>query len=517
MPMPALTKKAKKAKITESVVPAVEPVSLREKVLLFALSLTILTPLWCVGGFRRWTQILFAIMSVMTFVLLFIPIRESHTHPVSNATPSENFRRLLKFPLFWCGLGLMGFIVIQWLNPTDAYRVVGRLIFYDALSYIKWLPTSVDVPLMEKARGPEQMLLFWGGTWLVICSLWLGLLRRQSYRILMTVLLVNFLVWTLVAFIQQAMGVTECLWLVPRNTYAKPLFIGSLINPNHASAYINLGLLCSAFYFWDGLKVSIRRQQKSGFYLFAAATGVFLLGLNILTLSRLGIVVGFVLMALILLFSLLPALWEKRSLIAYVLPVALILIGTVVTLKIVKAQDFEKEWISLKETLEDIQRDPRYYLFQANYEMFQDHWLYGVGAGCYGLYSPSYTDRYEMLRKEFYLAVYNPETKKYNKHEKQGHFFDHAHNDYMQVFLEVGVVGASFVLFGFCYVLWKIASCFKAMTREYFILFIGLLIWMVMPMVEYPLFNLGVLLPFLTLWISGYRLLERRYQSLYRD
>lgn len=68
----------------------------------------------------------------------------------------------------------------------------------------------------------------------------------------------------------------------------------------------------------------------------------------------------------------------------------------------------------------EAQREERTYIFQNSLNVIQDFWLTGSGAGSFYSIFPSYRDN-----KSFY-------------------FYDFAHNDYIQIFIEYGLIGSLF-------------------------------------------------------------------------
>ena len=70
---------------------------------------------------RPWSQITSLILGIAGLVVALIP-----RHYTPEFSGVNNFRlipwpRLMRFPIFWIGLLLLGYIAIQALNPAWAY------------------------------------------------------------------------------------------------------------------------------------------------------------------------------------------------------------------------------------------------------------------------------------------------------------------------------------------------------------------------------------------------------------
>ncbi|MBI2496992.1 MAG: hypothetical protein HYV75_03385 [Opitutae bacterium] len=107
--------------------------------------------------------------------------------------------RLLKFPLFWIGLALLGYIVLQALNPSWVWERNATTWWLRRVNDIPWLPTSIDTPF-ERFNLWRQFIIY-ASAWLTVCTVWVGFTRRRSLQLLLTILVINATVLAGVGFL----------------------------------------------------------------------------------------------------------------------------------------------------------------------------------------------------------------------------------------------------------------------------------------------------------------------------
>lgn len=210
------------------------------------------------------------------------------------------------------------------------------------------------------------------------------------------------------------------------------LATGTFINRNHLAGYLAMIIPLALAYFLDSLE---RRKLSQGgnwrvllasietvyskyaFLLFLVVIMAFAL---IFSQSRMGIIS----LAIALAFMGFGLSWRRKSRLArYIFSavvIAVILLGILAGLDEVM-QRFERI------PDEMVSEGARWEVWQDSLKITEDYPLFGIGAGNYSLLFP----RYRSFTSDA--------------------FYDHAHNDYIEMLVEVGYVGLAIFLAGFAY------------------------------------------------------------------
>lgn len=120
---------------------------------------------WAVGDMYLWSQVPSFVISIIGLIVALCPrtyIEPDRFHMVM-------WPRLLSFPPFWMGLGLLGLIVIQYLNPGWEYKTNGQLFWMQQIPNISWLPTGVKAGI--KQWNQPRMLIIYATAWLTLCTI----------------------------------------------------------------------------------------------------------------------------------------------------------------------------------------------------------------------------------------------------------------------------------------------------------------------------------------------------------
>lgn len=96
-----------------------------EVALLWVVALHLIFLPWAIGGMRLWGQLISLGFAVVTFALALIPRHYTEEHTGANSFRLVMWPRLIRFPLCWIGLLLLGYIVLQGINPAWIYRTDG--------------------------------------------------------------------------------------------------------------------------------------------------------------------------------------------------------------------------------------------------------------------------------------------------------------------------------------------------------------------------------------------------------
>ncbi len=387
-----------------------------------------------------WSQLTSLGFSLVGFLLALIPRQAEDgwsSRPPAGAGPAA---RLLRLPVFWVGLAVLGYILAQYCNPAWRYASTADSWWLEPVTHVTWLPAGIDAPLA--LASPGRSLVIYGSLWLLVCSVAVGFLRRHSYRMLFNLLAGNALALSLLGLLQVATGAKRIFWLyLPSNGS----FASSFIYPNHAGAYLNLMVaLATGLALWSYRRAQhgLEKPAQAGlFALIAESTGLMV----VLSCSRASI-------SLLLVFTLLtccayayrllqrkPAPGGRRpDLVPLLLTLAAFLGTVIVTL------NTERVWGRFAELLAHPAQaaQGRHLAARAAGDMLADRWVLGWGAGGFRHAFPLYAQHY-------------PEIYDGGGGRK---LWEHAHNDLIELPLELGLAGLLPVLLILGHGFWRGAA-----------------------------------------------------------
>ena len=406
----------------------------------------------------------------------FLLSRDLVSRPAAEAR-AELFRSIP----FWAGLVLFAYFAVQDFNAWGV--VVDREAFWAAQGmpgvdvgqfdvrlqdYVRWLPSGLNAPFSaadtkQPPMNAWRLMMILGAPWLLLLALRHGLRRRRAYVFLGWVTVLAALAVGAFGVLNQKSNGTILGYPVPYNTQC----FGTFMSRNHAGVYLYLhAAIALGLTFWH-----IRRAGdnvlRGGPHL-AAAFVAFAFGLlAALTGSTGGAAVALVL----LLVAPLLAYWfgfpdsrGSRRQIMLITGGALALAAASVLL--VADLDpiigrFKMKAASYKATGVD-DRAP---LRRATWALATEGgasgrvWV-GYGAGSYRWISPPYQAQQKELRRDgklFYRAI-------------------HAHNDWLEMLAEWGVIGLLPVLAFLGWLVRRLARAFHAGHPETYPLALGLIL-----------------------------------------
>lgn len=358
--------------------------------------------------------------------------------------------KLVRFPIFWIGLLLLCLLAVHALNPSWKYESDGKVWWIQRIPHIEWLPSGVDVPLFR--TGPWRMMVIYGSVWLTVCAIWVGFTRRRTIQWLTLAIAANAVLLGIVGVVQKASGTTKILWffdLPPGSRFAMPF--GPFVYKNHAGAFLFLSLVVTCgiagWYYLRGLR-RFEKSNPASLLGFAAACIAVAIIVSYSRGSTLTTIV-FLLVACVLFFvRQFTAPSHLRSHWAVVI-IALVLLGTVVRTSY-EALRLGESWQRITRVLDggDVSFRSRIVANQATADMLRDHWKFGIGAGGFQFLFPSYQQKYP----EIWTFSWDPSRRQY---------WSHAHNDLLQLPLELGVPGMLLIAAGWLY--WS-----TVLVRNYF-------------------------------------------------
>ncbi len=389
---------------------------------------------WAFGTMHVWSQCLALGFGVLALGVALWPRFYSVDLTEGPEFHLRSWPRLIRFPLFWLGLALLAYIGLQASNPSWVWERSATQWWLRRVDDTPWLPTSVDTPF-ERFDIWRQFIIY-TATWLTASGLWIGITRRKSLHILLGTLVANGCVLGLVGFVHKASGASKVLWL---REFPEAISFASFVYRNHAGAYFGLlsfvALGLAVWHFFEGRK-RMARSTPTAVWLIAALLLVFAV---VFSLSR-GAIISVTVFGLAALIAVVILRFTSatRSTVPTIVPVlvALGVIGTVGWM--IRQIDFSEVYYRF-EALSKLQaNDPsvisRQLARQAAVEMLGEHWQRGVGAGGFSYLFPEYIKGKPLI------------------YEGGRVFWEHAHNDWLEVPIELGLTGVLLLAAGAAWV-----------------------------------------------------------------
>lgn len=396
--------------------------------------------------------------------------------------PAAEIRgELFRSAPFWAGVALFAYFAIQDFNAWGV--VVDREAFWAKQGmpgidigkfdvrpspYHHWLPSGLRAPFSaadttQPPMNAWRQMMSLAAPWLLFCSLHLGLRRRRGYVTLAWISVLAACGIGAFGFLNQLSSGTILGYPVPYNTTC----FGTFISRNHAGVYLYLhAALALGLTFWH-IRRAGENALRGGPHLVAAffAFGLALLAtLTGSTAAAAAVLVLFALALPLVYYFGFPGSRGSRRQIILITGAAMLLSA----LAILIAADLKPVADRFKAKAESYQAtgtDDRAPLRRATWALISDGgwqgraWV-GYGAGSYCWISPPYQARQKELQRDghlFYRAV-------------------HAHNDWLEMLADWGVLGLLPVLVALAWLGRRLARAFHAGHPESMPLALGLLI-----------------------------------------
>lgn len=448
-----------------------------EVALLWAVAAHLVFLPWAIGGMRVWSQWISLVLSAICFVLALWPRSYTPEH-----TGTTNFRalpwpKLIRFPIFWIGLAMLALVTTQALNPAWEFQTDGKTWWMRAIAHVAWLPHSVSVPFAH--WGPWRQLLVYSSAFLTVCAVWVGFTRRRTLQRLFLVLSVNGVALAVFGLAERITGTAKIYWVRESENAA---FFSTFVYKNHAGAYLFLALAvtCGSAA-WHHLR-SVRRLEKSnpsGVFAFLA-TGI---GVSILvSYARGATLVAMVYLCIVVAGFLIHQFRLPKEARQPIIVIALLIIFGYFLKTGMNALHSDLAWDRLRQAVSgnDLSVETRMTLDQASFDMLRDHWGLGTGSGSFEFLFPIYQQHYPSI----WGTV----------------MFRHAHNDILEIPIELGLPGLILILAGFAF--WGIT-----LVRNYAwqnplsaSVVLGLLFLLGMSWGDFMLQNPAILVTWCALW-----------------
>lgn len=379
---------------------------------------------WAIGGMPVWAQIVSAALAAAGFGVALIPRAARDDTGVALPARQAMWPRLIAFPVFWIGLALLGYIAVQALNPAWVFRSDAANFWMERIPHREWLPAGVSAPF--ERWNPWRSLLVYGSAWLTICTVWVACTRRRSLQLLLIALVANGVLLAAFGVVQKLSGTAKIYWSLPSPSL---WFFASFVYKNHAAAYLNLALTAAAalgaWYHVRGL----RRHEKSNP---AGLFAFFALGLAVAVLASYAR--GATIVMLVLLVGCAGVLlWHRRTVPSGsrnpAIALALLVVFGVFLVTGFRALRSRDALAHLRQgfTQQDRALEVRGVATSAALEMLAENRATGVGAGAFRYLFPIHQAKHPELTMS---------------HGERRHW-EHAHNDLVQLPIELGFAGAA--------------------------------------------------------------------------
>ena len=375
---------------------------------------------WALGDMHAWSQILSLGLSVAALVVAVWPRTACGNDPEA-LQPAGT---LLRFPVFWAGLAVFGYVAAQGLNPAWRYASDGRSWWITPVAHIPWLPSGMDAPFA--VSNPWRALIVYGTVWSLVCATWSGFLRRRSWRLLAAILVGNAALVALLGFLQQLTGATRIFWTyLPSNGS----FAASFIYRNHAGAYFNLATALAAGLAWWHFRRAQRRLEGPGAGVVYCFLAFWLGAMVIYTFSRAAVILLLAFTALVGTGIALRMALGRRSSGRGAEPVLLALALAGLLAVPFTAMETDSLWTRFAALATDPAASlaDRSTARSAAEDMRRESPLFGWGAGCFRYGFPNFTRWYPSI--DFVRGSQRRAT------------WEHAHDDLLEFPIELGELG----------------------------------------------------------------------------
>jgi O-antigen ligase len=404
-----------------------------EKALLVITGAQLVFTPWALGTMHVWSQGISLGLAIAGFVVALINRHYTEEHAHEGDFKLIMWPKLVRFPLFWLGLGLLVYMLVQALNPAWIYAVNGGLPWLVPIDHLSWLPTGIEGPF--SLMNAWRTLMIYGAAWLLVCALWVGITRRSALQHLLTLIVANGAILALLGILERVTGTYQILWFVSNS--APGSFFATFIYKNHAGAYFNLVfMLCVALAYWHFARGERRLERSNPAPVFAFFSAVIGVGV-LLTFSRAAtlLLIVFTLIAFISFFircSLTRGEGRNPIVMGMLCAMFAIFVGLgAYSLNLDKS--FNRLGKLMREGQTDFSISSRQTVLKAAWDMAEDNLVTGWGAGSFRYMFPAYQRNYPAI----YLV---PE------HSNVRMGWQYAHNDYVQWLDECGLIGAAFFL-----------------------------------------------------------------------
>lgn len=464
------------------------PLHRQEAWLLGVLATLLVYSPWAFGMTGWVSQVIAVTLAIAAMVLSLWPRSYSDEFSPEGAFRLAMWPRLLRFPPFWLGLGLLLLLVVQWCNPAWIWQQNERMWWMKQIPHIGWLPSGTRTGF--EWFNLWRTFLVYATTWMTICAIWVGVTRRRTLQILLMILLANAAVLAVVGLVHRMMAEPKVLWI---RVFKDASSFSSFVYQNHAGAYFSLmaaaALALGVWHFFEGRK-RMARSTPSAFWVLVSGLLVFAVVFSLSRGAMITLAVFFVLAALAVMIvrsaNPVPSTTPKT------VAVALLLMFAATCAVVVQNSDFRAIEGKFSELTRKKTNDPsiagRIQVRQAATDMLRENWVLGTGAASFRFIFPKYLQHYP--------AVWD------------GSLWEHAHIDWLQVPIELGAAGVLLLLGAagwLVYRFWQLRGWRHGLAA---IVFVGSTQTLLHAVGDFPFQNPAILLAWWSLLAIALRWLE---------
>ncbi len=391
------------------------------------LSLPLILVTWCVGGRREWalqlaTQALLWAGIALHLFFLFRLYWERR-HPCLNALPVSWKEPLIAWLL------LAPWVIAIVLGWRGTYNPAYVPLDNTLLAEIMALPHSANQPTTINPIRSRLYLAFYGALTLFLASAWLTLRTRRAVRLLLTIILINGTILTVLGIVVNATGSDRMLWFIESHSQS---FFGTIYYKNHWGALVVL---------WTGMSMGLaldawrRARERLCFpdftlvcfllippmllsILLAQARASALAAAGVLSLAVFGAI------------RQIPGGSSRPWHAGLMILTFLVAIGSLLWIARPQAERlYQRSERQISRFMDgEIDADARLASYRSALSVIEARPLWGWGAGSYPYIYPLYADE-SLIRRD-----------------GKPLFFEFVHNDYLQLLAEHGIVGAILLL-----------------------------------------------------------------------
>ncbi len=389
--------------------------------------------------------------------------------------------RNTRIPLILMGL-LSCYLLIQYLNPSyvQQWETGLRIWSLVPMDHISWLPSSIRSDISDSSPLRTLMILLTAsGLGLYVYRLKERVLRK----FILPLISLNALAISIVALVQYHLDSRSILGFFSAIDEAFPLFYGTFLYKNHAAAFFNLGVAASLASFLLPYRPSngLRSNPRLLFIVAASITTAAV----IFSKSRFGFAcnVGVLTFFAPLIFRKLRATSTTMKWILSGGTGIAVLLG-ITAFFLLKSEDV-RYLKTLNTTItEDFSYKQRKLAYAAELDMLLDKPIGGWGAGNF---------RHGFRKFQDIEAERDQLGGLYMERKELNFFWQHAHNDYLEFLIELGIVG-TLILFSIPgYFFWIIFRSSRWKDPVTLMLLAGLGSTLVHALIDFPFRNPAVL------------------------
>ena len=349
----------------------------------------------------------------------------------------KNLRRLLVQPYFWAGMLFLGYILVQYINPSAVQAFDAKVWWLNPLTP----PLGDNFPSSIKSSySPMNALrafVIHASAISLVCGIIVGIQRRKSALIILWAFILSGAAMGFIAILQKLSGTDKLLWLFE---VSNPSFWGTFAYRNQAAGFLILIIALAGLLYFFYERKARRADNTTGPHLFLILIIILTQGSIWLSLSRGGIILS---LSIFVVFWILVFKNIRWSLHRYnlgrllLLTLVLVTVAGIFVTNLSDWNEIQKRWHHFQRITLNIGSYDRVLSTKATFEMAEDRLAFGWGAGSFRYVFPIYQKNYNSL---WYYA----------EHPVGGWYgrrvYSYAHNDWAQFLAEYGIIGSILIL-----------------------------------------------------------------------